>query len=55
MKNITKSIWLLVATVVICCLVYPLAVWAIGQTFFPFTANGSMVSGPGRQAGGLAA
>ena len=36
MKNhIVKSLWLLGATVVICCLIYPLAVWAIGQTFFP--------------------
>ena len=51
---ITKSLWLLVSTVVICCLIYPLAVWAIGQTFFPFTANGSMVTGPdGKQVGSL--
>jgi K+-transporting ATPase ATPase C chain len=41
---LTKSIWLLGSTVVICCLIYPLVVWAIGQTFFPFTANGSMVT-----------
>jgi K+-transporting ATPase ATPase C chain len=53
-KNITKSIWLIFATLVICCLVYPLAVWAIGQTFFPFTANGSMVNGPdGKPVGSL--
>src|SRR6266481_9073823 len=55
MKNhIVKSLWLLSATVVICCLIYPLAVWAIGQTFFPFTANGSIVAGPdGKPAGSL--
>ena len=55
MKNhVTKSLWLLGSTVVICCLVYPLAVWAIGQTFFPFTANGSMVTGPdGKLVGSL--
>jgi K+-transporting ATPase ATPase C chain len=48
MRNyITKSIWLLGSTVVICCVIYPLVVWAIGQTFFPFTANGSLVTGPG--------
>ena len=53
-KNITKSLWLLLATVVICCLVYPLAVWAIGQAFFPFSANGSMVAGPdGKPVGSL--
>ena len=55
MKNhIIKSLWLLGSTVVICCLLYPLAVWAIGQTFFPFTANGSMVTGPnGKPVGSL--
>src|ERR1700730_5620184 len=53
-KHITKSLWLLGSTVVICCLVYPLVVWAIGQTFFPFTANGSMVTGPdGKLVGSL--
>src|SRR5260370_5988199 len=55
MRNyITKSIWLLGSTVVICCLIYPLVVWAIGQTFFPFTANGSLVTGPdGKPVGSL--
>ncbi len=53
-KHVTKSLWLLGSTVVICCLVYPLVVWAIGQTFFPFTANGSMVTGPnGKMVGSL--
>ena len=42
------------STVIICCLIYPLAVWAIGQTLFPFTANGSMVNGPdGKPVGSL--
>jgi len=35
-------------------LIYPLAVWAIAQTVFPFTANGSMVNGPdGKPVGSL--
>ncbi len=52
--HITKSLWLLVSSVVICCLIYPLIVWGIGQTFFPFTANGSMVNGPdGKPVGSL--
>src|ERR1700720_1568217 len=47
MKNhIVKSLWLLGASVVICCLIYPLAVWAIAQTVFPFSANGGRVNGP---------
>ena len=54
MNNLTKSLWLLGSTIVICCLIYPLVVWAIGQTFFPFTANGSMVTGPdGKLVGSL--
>src|ERR1700685_394446 len=52
--HIVKSLWLLCASVVICCLIYPLAVWAIGQTLFPFTANGSIVNGPdGKPVGSL--
>ncbi len=54
MRNIVKSLILLTATVVICAIIYPLAVWAIGQTFFPFTANSSMVTGPdGKPVGSL--
>jgi K+-transporting ATPase ATPase C chain len=52
--HIIKSLWLLGFAVVICCLIYPLAVWAIGQAFFPFTANGSIVKGPeGKPVGSL--
>src|ERR1700720_4440670 len=55
MKNhIVKSLWLLGASVVICCLIYPLAVWAIAQTVFPFSANGGRVNGPdGKPVGSL--
>ena len=54
MRNIIKSLLLLTATVLVCAIAYPLAVWAVGQAFFPFTANGSMVNGPdGKQVGSL--
>jgi K+-transporting ATPase ATPase C chain len=55
MQNyISKSLWLLGCAVVICCLIYPFTIWAIGQTFFPFTSNGSMVTGPdGKLVGSL--
>jgi len=43
MKYITKSLWLLLFAVVLCCGIYPAVLWAIGQTVFPFQANGSMV------------
>jgi K+-transporting ATPase ATPase C chain len=32
--------------VAICCGVYPLLLWVIGQTLFPDQANGSLVQGP---------
>jgi K+-transporting ATPase ATPase C chain len=43
-RNISKSLILLTLTVVICCVIYPLAVWAIGQALFPFQAGGSMIT-----------
>lgn len=46
MKSISKSLWLLLFAVVICCIVYPLTLWVVGQTVFPFQANGSIVKGP---------
>ena len=32
--------------VVICCGLYPMVLWTIGQSLFPFQANGSLVRGP---------
>ncbi len=45
-KYLSKSLLLLAFSVVICCIVYPVALWAVGQTIFPFQANGSMINGP---------
>jgi potassium-transporting ATPase KdpC subunit len=45
-QYISKSATLLLFSVVILCGIYPAALWAIGQTIFPFQANGSMVNGP---------
>jgi K+-transporting ATPase c subunit len=33
-RYLTKSILLLALTVVICCVIYPLAVWASDKSFF---------------------
>ncbi len=53
-QYITKSLWLLFFSVVICCIIYPAVLWAIGQGFFPFQANGSIVKGPdGKAVGSL--
>src|ERR1700690_826620 len=46
-RMISKSIWLLVFTLVICCVIYPAILWAIGQTVFPFQANGSLLKSDG--------
>src|SRR4029077_7434314 len=45
-RYISKSLLLLTFSVVLCCLLYPLALWAIGQAIFPFQANGSLLQGP---------
>jgi len=39
----SRSISLLLLLVVICCGIYPFILWAIGQTVFPFQANGSLL------------
>ena len=46
LRTIGKSLWLLFFTTVICCILYPAIIWGIGQAFFPFKANGSMLTGP---------
>ena len=51
-QYLSKSVLLLLFAVVLCCVVYPLALWVVGQTFFPFQANGSLLKGPdGKVAG----
>jgi potassium-transporting ATPase KdpC subunit len=45
-KYFSKSLWLLGFTVAIGCGLYPAILWAIGQTLFPFQANGSLLTGP---------
>src|SRR5512144_2822512 len=49
-RIVSKSLILLTLTVVVGCIAYPLAVWAVGQALFPFQANGSMI----RRADGTA-
>jgi K+-transporting ATPase ATPase C chain len=45
-QHFMKGLWLLGFTVLISCGVYPGILWVIGQTLFPFQANGSVVNGP---------
>ena len=37
------NLWLLVLTVVLCCVLYPLVLWGIGQTVFHDKAQGSLL------------
>ncbi len=46
MKYLSKSFLLLILGVVVTCIIYPLVLWVIGQTLFPFQSNGSMIKGP---------
>ncbi len=45
-RYLSKSVLLLVFAVAICCILYPLALWAVGQIFFPSQSNGSLLMGP---------
>ena len=52
MRYLSKSVLLLIFGVVVCCVIYPLVLWVIGQVLFPFQSNGSMLTGPdGKYAG----
>ncbi len=46
-RIISKSLWLLFFSVVICCVIFPAVLWAIGQAVFPFQANGSLLKSDG--------
>jgi potassium-transporting ATPase KdpC subunit len=54
MRSVSKSLWLLGFGVVLVCGIYPAILWVVGQTVFPFQANGSILSGPdGKPVGSL--
>ena len=42
-QHLRANLWLLLLTVLICCVLYPLVLWGIGQTVFRDKANGSLV------------
>ncbi len=46
MKYFSKSFLLLIFGVAVTCIIYPLVLWVIGQTLFPFQSNGSILKGP---------
>src|ERR1700683_2240295 len=45
MRYVSKSLLLFLFVIPIICGIYPLTLWAIGQAFFPFQADGSLING----------
>ena len=43
LTHLRANLWLLFLTVVICCVLYPFAVWVVGQLLFHDQAEGSLV------------
>lgn len=43
MKHLRANLWLLGLSLLICAVLYPLALWVVGQVVFPFQAQGSLV------------
>lgn len=43
LRNLIASSFLLFVLVIIVCVIYPIGLWVIGQTLFPFQANGSLL------------
>jgi K+-transporting ATPase ATPase C chain len=43
LSHIRANLWLLLLTVVLCCVIYPGILLLVGQTVFPTQANGSLI------------
>ena len=51
-RYVSKSLFLVSFTVPILAILFPAAVWIVGRIFFPFRANGSLLTGPDGQVVG---
>jgi K+-transporting ATPase ATPase C chain len=49
--HIRANLWLLGVTVLLCCVLYPLSLWAIGQVVCPEQASGSLIVEDGKAIG----
>jgi K+-transporting ATPase ATPase C chain len=49
--HLRANLWLLGMTVVLCCILYPLTLWAIGQSVFADKASGSLIVKDGETVG----
>ena len=52
-QHLRACLWLLIVTVLLCCVAYPLVLWGIGKTVFPRQATGSIVQHDGKDVGSL--
>jgi K+-transporting ATPase ATPase C chain len=48
MRHLRANVFLIVSTLVLCAVIYPAVLWAIGQTVFPNQAQGRLVDREGR-------
>lgn len=51
MKDLMNSLLILVILTILLGFIYPFAVWIVGQTIFPFQANGSLIERDGKIIG----
>jgi K+-transporting ATPase ATPase C chain len=49
--HLRANLWLLGLTVLLCCVLYPLTLWIVGQTVFPDKASGSLIVEDGKPVG----
>jgi K+-transporting ATPase ATPase C chain len=49
--HLRANLWLLGLTVLLCCGLYPLTLWVIGQSVFPNQASGSLIVEDGQVIG----
>ena len=52
-QHLRACLWLLVVSVFLCCVAYPLVLWGIGKAIFPRQAEGSLVGRDGKAVGSL--
>lgn len=44
LRHVVTNVKLVVVTLVLCCVVYPGLLWVVGQVFFPYQAEGSLIT-----------
>jgi K+-transporting ATPase ATPase C chain len=52
LAHLRAALWLLVLTLLVCCVLYPLALWAVGKGLFSAQADGSLIAGEQGQVRG---